>query len=160
MKIALGYGWVDDRIKRINDLTFRRKFIPRRDGSLWTEAQRTIVDELTKLGQMEKPGLEAVARAKLDGSWASAQSSPASDAMLETFTSVLRPYEPAFSRFLRLPPSSQRTYAVGYCSAKRPDTRARRLSEAVEKLNSEAAARGSRKSPPKSGTARTPFSKP
>ena len=137
LRIALSFGWVDDRIKRINDQVYRKKFIPRREGSPWTEAQKHIVEELSEKHMMEKPGLDAVARAKLDGSWNSS-SFPVTDEMLEAFAAVLRPYEPAFSNFLRLSPASQRTCTISYFSAKRPTTRARRLSAIIEKLNSSA----------------------
>ncbi len=143
LRIALSFGWIDDRIKRINDEVYRKKFIPRREGSLWTDMQKSIVEELTEKRLMEKPGLDAVARAKLDGSWSTSAASPVTDEMLEAFTSALRPYEPAFTNFLRLSPASQRNYTISYCSAKRAETRARRLSAIVEKLNSaEAAAKG------------------
>jgi uncharacterized protein YdeI (YjbR/CyaY-like superfamily) len=134
-RIALSFGWVDDRIKRINDQTYRKKFIPRRQGSPWTELQKTIVAELMEAQMMEKAGLDAVARAKADGSWDSA-ASPVTNEMFDAFSSVLRPYEPAFSHFLRLPPALQRNLTLNYLSAKRPETRARRLAAIVEKLNS------------------------
>lgn len=135
---AICFGWVDDRIKRIDDTFYRKKFIPRREGSPWSEEHKTIARDLEEKGLMEKAGQDAVAQAKLDGSWNSSSNSPATDAMLEQFTAVLRPHEPAFSNFLRLPPASQRTYAINYCTAKREDTRARRLSSIVEKLSADA----------------------
>jgi len=136
LRIALSFGWIDDRIKRINDEVYRKKFIPRREGSPWTDVQKSIVEELTDKRMMEKPGLDVVARAKLDGSWSTSAASPVTDEMLEAITSALRPYEPAFSNFLRLSPASQRSYTISYCSAKRSETRARRLSVIIEKLNS------------------------
>lgn len=135
---AICFGWVDDRIKRIDDTFYRKKFIPRREGSPWSEEHKTIARDLEEKGLMEKAGQDAVAQAKLDGSWNSSSNSPATDAMLEQFTAALRPHEPAFSNFLRLPPASQRTYAINYCTAKREDTRARRLSSIVEKLSADA----------------------
>lgn len=143
LRIAVSYGWVDDRIKRMDDLSYRKKFIPRRDGSEWTDAQKALVAELAELGVMEKPGLDAVARARLDGSWNTSAQSPVTDAMLETFTAALRPYETAFSVFLRLPSATQKAYAVSYCNAKRPETRARRLSAIVQKVTAEASAKSS-----------------
>ncbi len=141
LRIALCFGWVDDRIKRIDKIHYRKKFIPRREGSPWSDEHKTIVRDLNEKGLMEKAGQDVVAQAKLDGSWNSSSNSPISDAMLEQFTAVLRPYEPAFTNFLRLPPASQRTYAINYCTAKRADTRARRLAAIVEKLSADAVPR-------------------
>lgn len=142
LKTAICFGWIDDRIKRIGDTSYRKKFIPRREKSVWTESQKAIVSELKKHGLMEKPGLDAISRAKSDGTWNSSPSLPLTDSMLESFSVALRPYEPAFSNFLRLHPSSQRTHALNYCSAKRPETRARRLATIVSKLNSESLHKG------------------
>ncbi len=134
LRIALSFGWVEDRIKRISEDSFRKKYIPRRDRSPWTDEQKAIVNELTALGKMEKPGISVMIRAKSDGSWSTVQTSPQTDAMLETFTQALQPHEPAFSIFLRLPSSTQRTYASNYCNAKRPETRVRRLKSIITKL--------------------------
>lgn len=134
---SLCFGWVEDRIKRIDEESFRKKYIPRRDGSPWTDEEKALVAELSALGFMEKAGLLTVARSKSDGSWQTPSSSPISDAMLETFSEVLQPYELAFTNFLRLPSSTQRTYAYNYCNAKRPETRDRRLKKLIEKLNAE-----------------------
>jgi len=138
LRIALSYGWVDDRIKKINDDLYRKKFIPRREGSTWVDEHKEIIRDLEARGLMAKPGQDAVAQSRLDGSWDNSANAPVSDAMLEEFSAVLRPYEPAFSNFLRLPPASQRTYAINYCTAKRADTKARRLAAIVEKLSSDA----------------------
>ncbi len=138
LRIALSFGWVDDRIKRIDDNLYRKKFIPRREGSPWSDEHKDIIRDLEAKGLMEKPGQDIVAQARLDGSWNSSPNAPISDAMLEEFAAVLRPYEPAFTNILRLPPASQRTYAINYCTAKRADTKARRLAAIVDKLNYDA----------------------
>ena len=104
LRIALSYGWVDDRIKKINDDLYRKKFIPRREGSTWVDEHKEIIRDLEARGLMAKPGQDAVAQSRLDGSWDNSANAPVSDAMLEEFSAVLRPYEPAFSNFLRLPP--------------------------------------------------------
>lgn len=56
---ALCFGWIDGLRKMVDDSSYTIRFTPRRADSIWSEINIKRVDELTKLGRMQKPGLAA-----------------------------------------------------------------------------------------------------
>jgi uncharacterized protein YdeI (YjbR/CyaY-like superfamily) len=71
---ALCFGWVDGQLGAGDEVTFRRKFTPRRPGSSWSKRNVKLAELLASQGRMRPAGLAAVERAKADGTWGSAYS--------------------------------------------------------------------------------------
>ena len=123
---ALCYGWIDGIRKRIDDERYAIRFTPRRPGSTWSAVNIRRMDELISLGLVEQPGLEAFARRTEERSRQySYESAPGE--LTPEFEERLRANEAAWEDWQRRPPGYRRTAAFWVMSAKKPETRERRL---------------------------------
>lgn len=125
---ALCWGWIDGKIRRVDERFFAQWFSPRRPRSIWSLANRRTVEHLTAEGKMQPSGLERVAEAKRDGRWASAYASKAPPRMSADVRRALEAGGTAAAwKATSLSRKLQLLYWVN--DAKRPETRARRLAE-------------------------------
>ncbi len=132
---ALCFGWIDGQIKRVDETRYVKRFSPRRKGSRWSQRNRKLAEQLIADGDMTESGLQAIERAKLDGTWETPERVLASAKDVEAFAQRLRGVEPAYSNFQAMAPSMQRTYTMHFLDAKREDTKQRRLAQIVTRLN-------------------------
>jgi uncharacterized protein YdeI (YjbR/CyaY-like superfamily) len=124
---ALCHGWIDGQ-KRSHDAdSYLQKFTPRRSRSGWSRINTGHAGRLIKAGQMRSAGLEAIAAAKKDGRWQAAYDSPRTAAPPDDFLKALEKNEKAKSFFETL--NRANVYAIVYRlqTAKKPETRARRM---------------------------------
>ncbi len=127
---ALCFGWIDSLIKRLDEDRFVRKFTPRSNTSKWSELNLERVAKLKAAGLMKPAGL-----VKIDP-----DVSPVS--VSHTGPLEIPPYyQDALTRdveagrfFGQLAPSYQRQFVMWVDSAKREQTRLRRLAEALSLL--------------------------
>jgi uncharacterized protein YdeI (YjbR/CyaY-like superfamily) len=131
---ALCHGWIDGQVRRLDERIYRQRFTPRRPRSSWSKRNVGIVERLTGEGRMRPAGIAAVEQAKADGRWEEAYAGPATAQVPEDLAAALRAQPAAQAMFEVL--SSQNRYAVLYriASAKRADTRARRIEQFVAAL--------------------------
>ena len=131
---ALCHGWVDGQLSRGEAGTFRRKFTPRRPGSSWSQRNVTLVNRLVNEGRMQPAGLAAVDRAKAEGSWDAAYASQANIEVPADLREALEAHPGAAAMFARL--SGANRYAILYrvTTAKRAETRRRRIEQFVAML--------------------------
>jgi uncharacterized protein YdeI (YjbR/CyaY-like superfamily) len=131
---ALCHGWIDGQTARRDEGTYRQRFTPRRTRSAWSKRNVGIVERLSSEERMHAAGLAAVAAAKADGRWEAAYAGPASIEVPEDLATALDAEPKARAMFEIL--SSQNRYAILYrtTSAKRADTRARRIQQFVAML--------------------------
>lgn len=131
---ALCYGWIDGQLRRLDELTYRQRFTPRRARSAWSQRNIAHVERLTAEGRIQPSGLAAVERAKADGRWEAAYPGQATIEMPADLAAALRAEPRAQAMFEIL--SSQNRYAVllRTHNAKRADTRARRIEGFVAML--------------------------
>ena len=131
---ALCHGWIDGQVGRRDDATYRQRFTPRRRRSAWSERNATIVERLLAEGRMQAAGIEEVERAKADGRWKAAYAGSASIDVPPDLLQALTAEPKAQAMFERL--SRRNRYAILYriATAKRADTRARRIEQFVTML--------------------------
>ena len=131
---ALCHGWVDGQLAGGPEGTFRRRFTPRRARSTWSKRNVAIVERLVAEGRMRPSGLAAVQRARADGTWDAAYAGAATIEVPEDFQAALDANRAASAVFARLDAANR--YAVLYriTTARRPDTRARRIEQLVDML--------------------------
>jgi uncharacterized protein YdeI (YjbR/CyaY-like superfamily) len=131
---ALCFGWIDGQLLGSEGGVYRLRFTPRRARSLWSRRNVDNVQRLVADGRMHPAGLAEVERAKADGRWEAAYAGPASIEVPADLTAALAAEPRARAMFEVL--TSQNRFAVLYrlTSAKRPQTRARRLEEFVAML--------------------------
>jgi len=131
---ALCHGWIDGQVRRRDERTYRQRFTPRRVRSQWSERNVGHIERLLAEGRMQPAGLAAVERAKADGSWEAAYPGQKTIEVPDDLARALAAEPRARANFELL--SSQNRYAVLYRihSAKRSDTRTRRIGEFVAML--------------------------
>lgn len=128
---ALCYGWIDGVTKRIDDVSYKIRFTPRKTRSIWSAVNLKRVPELIAEGRMREAGLRAYEQRQPErsGIYAHEQGEVAFDeAMSERFRS-----DPgAWAFFESAPPWYRRTATWWVMSAKREETRQRRLATLIE----------------------------
>jgi uncharacterized protein YdeI (YjbR/CyaY-like superfamily) len=87
--VALCFGWIDGRSKRIDDDWFVQRFTPRRPQSTWSKVNRQKVEALIAAGRMRPAGLAEIERAKADGRWEAAYDGMATSAVPEDLAAAL-----------------------------------------------------------------------
>jgi len=131
---ALCFGWIDGTLGRRDDATYRQRFTPRRPRSPWSQRNIGIVERLEGEGRMHPAGAAAVAEAKADGRWELAYAGQASMEVPADLAAALAA-DPEASAMFELLTKANR-YAVLYRieTARRPETRARKVGELVAML--------------------------
>jgi uncharacterized protein YdeI (YjbR/CyaY-like superfamily) len=131
---ALCHGWIDGQVGRRDDATYRQRFTPRRPRSAWSKRNVGIAERLLDEGRMHAAGIDEVERAKADGRWESAYAGSASIEVPPDLVEALAAEPKAEAMFEQL--SRQNRYAILYrvTTAKRADTRARRIEQLVGML--------------------------
>src|SRR5262249_9324105 len=129
---ALCFGWVDSLVKRLDDRRFARKFTPRRADSRWSAVNRKRYAELKAAGRLQPPGIER--RPTKRGYDPRPARLPLPSKLPEYIQAALRDHPKALRHFEALPPSEGRRYFAWIDSAKREETKLRRLKEAIRLL--------------------------
>ena len=132
---ALCHGWIDGQAGRRDEATYRQRFTPRRRRSAWSKRNTGIAERLIAEDRMRPAGHAEVERAKADGRWEAAYAGPASMEVPADLAEALAAEPKAQAMFEGL--NSQNRYAILYriVTAKRADTRARKIEEFVAMLS-------------------------
>ena len=128
---ALAYGWIDSVIRRIDDERYTRKFTPRRPGSLWSKLNIERVARLKREGRMTEWGLEAFSR-RTSGISLLEQYNSGRINVPGGFEAALRANRKAWANYQRMAPSHRKRYELWIADAKKPETKRRRIAEAVQ----------------------------
>lgn len=132
---ALCFGWVDSLIKKIDERKYARKFTPRKFNSKWSESNIERVEKLIAAGLMTESGLALVAAAKHSGNWDNPVTAPKFSLELPLeFAAALAKNNQAQEYFGELAKTYKKQYIGWIITAKRADTRARRIRESIELL--------------------------
>ena len=128
---ALCYGWIDGLRKSIDEKSYKIRFTPRKPKSNWSAVNIRKVAELKKLGKMTPAGLEAYK--KLEEQKSKVYSFEQKNIRLDkAFEQQFKANEKAWQFFQTLPPSVKKPSVWWVMSAKREDTRIRRLNTLIQ----------------------------
>jgi uncharacterized protein YdeI (YjbR/CyaY-like superfamily) len=127
---ALCFGWIDSLVKRIDDERYARLFTPRVDGTTWSPTNRRRLAKVIADGRMTPAGL-AKAPGPRDAPSRPPPRLAAPKELPPDFSAALLAERRAAEYFARLAPAKRRRYLGWITLAKRADTRARRIAEAV-----------------------------
>lgn len=131
---ALCFGWIDGQVRRVDDAWFRQRWLPRRRRSVWSKINRAKAEALIAAGRMRPAGLAEVERAKADGRWDAAYDGPATATVPDELQRALDASPRAAEAFAGL--DSHNRYAILHRlqTAKRAETRTRRIASFVAML--------------------------
>lgn len=131
---AICHGWVDGQLASGDEKTFRRKFTPRKPGSGWSKRNVAIATKLIEEGRMRSSGLAVISRAQRDGSWDAAYESQANMEVPPDLASALAAAPEANAMFARLTAANRYSILHRVATAKREETRQRRIEQFVAML--------------------------
>ena len=131
---ALCFGWVDSLVKHLDDRRYAQKFTPRRAASRWSAVNRKRYAELKAEGRLKPPGIE---RPPTDRGYGPRPPRLPMPSKLPAYIqAALRNHPTASRHYEALSPSQRRRYVAWIESAKREETKLRRLKEAIGLLAS------------------------
>lgn len=129
---ALCFGWVDSLVKRLDDQRYARKFTPRRPDSRWSTKNGKRYAELKADGRLKPAGIERPATDR--GYGPRPARLPLPSKLPAYIRAALSKHPAALRHFKALSPSQRRLYLAWIESAKKEETKLRRLKEAVRLL--------------------------
>jgi len=131
---AICFGWIDNIIKRIDDEKFARKFTPRKAKSKWSELNKKRARKMIEKEKMAEAGLTKIREAKKSGEWFKTATRRREIVIPAYMKEALAKNEEALTNFNHLAKSYKRQYIGWITSAKRKETRRKRLAEAIKLL--------------------------
>lgn len=145
---GLAFGWIDSVTHTLDADRYTVRFTPRKRRSIWARTNKARVEELIAEGRMTPAGLAVVDAAKADGSWTSLDDVEA--LVVPPDLAAALAADPDAEAFFRAQSESVLKMALYHItSAKRPETRARRIAETVDDA---AAGRIRSSGPPRGGS--------
>ena len=131
---ALCFGWIDGIRKSIDSERYANRFTPRRSQSKWSLFNVKLASRLIDEGRMAEAGLMAF-KSRVDQDKEIVEARSAKEVRLTPeLEKEMRTNEKAWRNFLDMAPSYQKQYAMFLLTAKRPETREKRLKEAISLL--------------------------
>ncbi len=132
---ALCYGWIDSIVKRIDDERYAQKFTPRANTTKWSELNVKRIKQLIKDGKMTEAGMAKIDKGVLDGTIKPVTKPFPKELTIPPEIEAALSADPVvWKNFNALAPSHKKNYIGWISSAKREETRRRRLEEAIELL--------------------------
>ncbi len=128
--VALCFGWIDGLRKTHDGKSYKVRFTPRRRGSNWSARNVARMEVLIKDGLVEAPGLAAFrARKPSDGAEGAGQRKQAT--LPAEYEAAIRAAPSAWRHLQGTTPSYRKQAAIWILSAKREETRLRRLDSLI-----------------------------
>jgi len=131
---ALCWGWIDGQARPLDDVSWLVKFTPRGPRSTWSQVNVGLVERLTAEGRMMPEGQAVVEAAKADGRWQMAYASSSTFEMPADFMAALAKKPKALAFFESLNKSNRYAIYHRLHTAKRAETRAKRMKDFLAML--------------------------
>lgn len=132
---ALSMGWVDSLLKKIDELSYMRKFTPRKATSTWSERNKERVEHLILEGRMMPAGMKAIEVARENGMWDKGILLPEVDETLPSaFLSAFQASPQARDHYFGMPERAQKQFNIWINMAKRAETVRKRVDESIRLL--------------------------
>jgi uncharacterized protein YdeI (YjbR/CyaY-like superfamily) len=130
---ALCFGWIDGKIKRVNEDYYIQWFTPRRKGSRWSELNVKRAQKLISEGLMRQPGLLVYEEALKNPELIYDVKSDSNIVVPDDLIKALKTNIQAYNNFINFPQGSRRMYVLWLNDAKRIETRNARIIKIVER---------------------------
>jgi uncharacterized protein YdeI (YjbR/CyaY-like superfamily) len=128
---ALCFGWIDGKIKRINNDYYIQYYTPRRVGSRWSKYNIERVRKLTSEGRMKQAGVDAFNKIFEKPHLVYDNKASGDPGIPDELLSALKAGKAALDNFMNFSPSARRIYIEWYKYAKRDKTRIDRIRRIV-----------------------------
>lgn len=128
---ALCFGWIDSKPNKLDEERSMLWFAPRKPSTGWSKLNKERVERLMVQGLLMPPGLAKIEAAQQDGSWNALDSIEALE-IPPDLAQALADYPTATQNFEAFPRSVKRGILEWIASAKKSETRARRIAETAQ----------------------------
>jgi uncharacterized protein YdeI (YjbR/CyaY-like superfamily) len=130
VKEALCFGWIDSKVKSLDEERYQQVFTPRKPKSVWSQLNKQYIEDLIQQGRMTPAGLDKINAAKQDGSWTILDEIEALVFPLD-LKQALAVNPIALQNFEAFSRSTKKNILFWISSAKRPETRLKRIEQTV-----------------------------
>ena len=130
---ALCFGWIDGKMKSIDDEKYVIRYSPRKNRSVWSKLNKDKAEKLIESGKMTDMGLVKIEEAKKNGYWDNAYTNRKTDELPLDLRDALIQDEDAWRNFQRFANSYRNNYIGWINGAKSEETRKRRIVEVVKR---------------------------
>jgi len=124
---ALCFGWIDGRLKTLDDTRYALRFAPRKPASVWSIHNIRRVQQLIDGGLMTEAGLKKARQGQESGQWDAAIRREQVDEIPADLEKALRKQEGGLAAYQNLPASRKKQLIYWLETAKHPETRLRRI---------------------------------
>ncbi|MER7246811.1 YdeI/OmpD-associated family protein [Kribbella sp. NPDC000426] len=131
---ALCHGWIDGQRKSRDEQTFVQRYTPRRARSMWSKRNVDLVARMEEAGRMRPAGRAEIERAKSDGRWDKAYDASSTQQVPDDLAAALAAEPRAQAMFEILTSANRFAVVFRVNDAKKPETRAKRITQYVEQL--------------------------
>jgi uncharacterized protein YdeI (YjbR/CyaY-like superfamily) len=135
LEICLCFGWIDAQRLPDDDTYYLQRYTPRRPRSNWSQRNRQAATDLIAQGRMRPAGQQEVEQAKQDGRWDAAYPPQSQAPIPDDFQKALDENPKAKAFFATLTGTRRYSFLYRLHNVKRPETRAARIADYIERLN-------------------------
>jgi uncharacterized protein YdeI (YjbR/CyaY-like superfamily) len=129
---AIRFGWIDGKLRRLDEDRFILRFSPRRANSVWSKLNKERAEKLIASGKMTSAGLAKVEEAKKSGSWDNAYSNATFSELPDDLKNALMKNNDAWNNFSSFAATYKNMYIGWVIQAKTQKTRQQRIKKVVE----------------------------
>ena len=129
---ALCFGWIDGVRKSVDALSYAIRFTPRRPASIWSAINLKRIQQLTKAGRMHSSGLKVFQERDIKRAEKYSFEQRKNPKLASQHEKLLRANKKAWAFFQAQPPWYQRTASWWVISAKKEETKSKRLATLIE----------------------------
>ncbi len=131
---ALCFGWIDSKLKKVDEEKFILKYSPRKPKSVWSKINKEKAVELIASGKMTKAGLEKIEEAKKQGLWDKTYTNLVGEKLPFDLKISLMKNKTVWNNFQNFANSYRNMYIYWVNDAKTKETRKRRINEVVKRV--------------------------
>ncbi|MRS11896.1 MAG: hypothetical protein EG823_02340 [Actinobacteria bacterium] len=128
---ALCFGWIDTTARRLDETRYLGLFTPRKPNGTWSRSNKKRIERLVAEDRMQPAGQAVIDAAKASGAWALLDEIEAM-VMPEELVEALEADPEAATGWRALPDSTKKTALYWVRTAKRAETRAKRVAAIVD----------------------------
>jgi uncharacterized protein YdeI (YjbR/CyaY-like superfamily) len=129
---ALCYGWIDSKLKKIDEERFILRYSPRKTRSVWSKINKEKAEKMISSGKMTQAGFEKIEEAKKQGFWDSAYTNLVKERLPSDLKNALMTNKKAWDNFNKFANSYRNMYVGWVKNAKTDGTRRKRIAKVVK----------------------------
>lgn len=131
VKVAICFGWIDSTVKSLGNGKRRQYFCPRNPKSTWSALNKKYVEELDQAGLIHESGRKMINLAKKTGTWT--EMDDVENCVIPAdLQKAFNKNQRAFENYQNFARGYKKSYLSWLHSAKREETRQKRLDKIIE----------------------------